>query len=220
MQREGLRVYSDGSELEGGVGAAAVLFDEWTQKWTSLRLHLGPAEEHTVYEAETVGAVLGTKLIRQSRRGRRVAKSAIEGTLVRESRPGHYLTDILHSSVAATRKKHRDLELTLRWVPGHQDVAGNEQADTEAKLAAAGDSSSIRLLPTALRRTLPVSHSKAKQVYNKEMERQTAGRRRSEARKCGGSTLRCPPCVFKNWSRRSLGATLHYWFNYVQVMHR
>ena len=51
-RREGLRVYSDGSELEGGVGAAAVLLNKRTQEWMSLRLFLGPAEQHTVYEAE------------------------------------------------------------------------------------------------------------------------------------------------------------------------
>ena len=74
-QREGLRVYSDGSELEGGVGAAAVLFNERTREWTSLRLFLGPAEQHTVYEAETVGAVLGTELVKRSRRRDRVAST-------------------------------------------------------------------------------------------------------------------------------------------------
>ncbi|RPD64530.1 hypothetical protein L227DRAFT_469172, partial [Lentinus tigrinus ALCF2SS1-6] len=72
--------------------------------------------------------------------------------------------------------------LTLRWVPGHQDIAGNEQADCEAKLAATGDSSSIRLLPAALRRPLPVSLPKAKQVYNKRLEQQAADRWRASQR--------------------------------------
>ncbi len=187
-QREGIRVYSDGSELEGGVGAAAVLFNERTRGWKSLRLHLGPAEEHTVYEAETVGAVLGVELVRRERRVGRVAsvaldgKSAIEGSLLRESRPSHYLTDLLHASVAAVKRQYRGLELTLRWVPGHQDIAGNEQADSEAKLAASGDSSSVRLVPAALRRPLPVSISKAKQVYNKKLGVQAAEQWRASKR--------------------------------------
>ena len=187
-RREGLRVYSDGSELEGGVGAAAVLYNEQTKKWTALRLFLGPAEEHTVYEAETVGAVLGTELVRRSRRAGRTAsvaldgKSAIEGSLVRESRPGHYLTDLLHSSTEATTRQHKELALTIRWVPGHQDITGNEQADAEAKLAALGESSSVRLLPPPLRRELPVSLPKAKQVYNKKLEAQAAERWRASKR--------------------------------------
>ena len=109
-------------------------------------------------------------------------KSAIEGTLVRESRPGHYLTDLLHSRIAAVKKRRAGLEFTLRWVPGHQEVTGNEQADTEAKLAATGDSSSIRLLPPTLRKTLPVSLPKAKQVYNKALETQAAERWRTSKR--------------------------------------
>ncbi|RDX40672.1 hypothetical protein OH76DRAFT_1327640, partial [Lentinus brumalis] len=93
-------------------------------------------------EAEMVGAVLGAELVRRERRVGRVAsvaldgKSAIEGSLVRESRPGQYLADMLHSSIAAVKRQHSNLEITLRWVPGHQDIAGNEQADCEAKLAA------------------------------------------------------------------------------------
>ena len=124
--------------------------------------------------------MLGSELVKRSRRRDRVAsvaldgKSAIEGTLVRESRPGHYLTDHLHSRIEAVKKRCTSLEFTLRWVPGHQDVAGNEQADIEAKLAAAGDSSSVRLLPPALRKTLPFSLPKAKQVYNKTLETQAA----------------------------------------------
>lgn len=93
LQREDLRVYSEGSELDGGFdGAAVVLFNERTHEWTSLCLHLGPAEKHTVYEAETMCVVPGNlELIRRSRQGGRVAsvvldrKSGIEGTPVRES---------------------------------------------------------------------------------------------------------------------------------------
>ena len=166
-RRDGLRVYSDGSEMEGGVGAAAVLFNERTRKWNALRLYLGPAEEHTVYEAETVGAILGTELVRKSRKVGRTAsvaldgKSAIEGSLVRESRPGHYLTDLLHSSIATTKKRHTTAALTLRWVPGHQDIQGNQQADAEAKLAALGESSSIRGFLTSDHHQLGFSHAPA-----------------------------------------------------------
>ncbi|RDX41824.1 hypothetical protein OH76DRAFT_1319446, partial [Lentinus brumalis] len=83
--------------------------------------------------------------------------------------------------------------MTLRWVPGHQDIAGNERADCEAKLAASGESSSICLLPAALRRPLPVSLPKAKQVYNKKLEKQAA--ERWQASKRGMKLRRVDPAL-------------------------
>jgi len=48
-----IRIYSDESDTNGGVGAAAVLYRNGTQQRT-LRYHLGTSEQHTVYEAELV----------------------------------------------------------------------------------------------------------------------------------------------------------------------
>ena len=57
-----VRIYSDGSLYEGGVGASAVLYlGNRFQK--SLTYHLGPEHHHTVYEAEIVGLLLGTHLL-------------------------------------------------------------------------------------------------------------------------------------------------------------
>ncbi|KAJ6578611.1 hypothetical protein B0H10DRAFT_1692727, partial [Mycena sp. CBHHK59/15] len=53
--------------------------------------------------------------------------------------------------------------LTIRWTPGHVDVAGNERADTEAKRAAQEGSSARKELPHALRQRLPRSKAAARQ---------------------------------------------------------
>ena len=105
--------------------AAAVLFNERAWEWTSLGLFLGLAEQHTFYEAETAGAVLGSELVKRSRRRDNVVSVARA-----PSSASHALdTALLHSRIAAVKKKHAGLEITVRW---HQDVAGNEQVDTEA----------------------------------------------------------------------------------------
>ncbi|KAI0258119.1 hypothetical protein BC834DRAFT_801889, partial [Gloeopeniophorella convolvens] len=56
--------------------------------------------------------------------------------------------------------------LTLRWTAGHSDIAGNEQVDADAKMAAAGTTSKRLHLPPCLRKSLPQSASAIKQAAN------------------------------------------------------
>src|SRR5687768_9341474 len=57
------RIYTDGSGMDGKVGAAAVLF-KGKRKTKSLRYLLGSDGKHTVYEGEGVGMLLGLELLR------------------------------------------------------------------------------------------------------------------------------------------------------------
>ena len=57
-----VKVFTDGSGMEGKIGAVAVLYRNGRMK-TKLWYKLGAQQHHTVYEGEGVGAVLGTKLI-------------------------------------------------------------------------------------------------------------------------------------------------------------
>jgi hypothetical protein len=57
-----VKVFTDGSGMEGKIGAAAVLYRNGRAK-TELRYKLGAQRHHTVYEGEGIGAILGTKLI-------------------------------------------------------------------------------------------------------------------------------------------------------------
>jgi ribonuclease HI len=52
-------------------------------------------------------------------------------------------------------KKHKGMQLTLRWVPGYKGVAGNEEADQVAKLAIEEESSLRGELPALLCKGLP-----------------------------------------------------------------
>ena len=57
-----VRIYSDGSGFEGRIGAAALLYIK-ERLVKVLRVYLGTSQEHTVYEAEGVGLVLGMHLL-------------------------------------------------------------------------------------------------------------------------------------------------------------
>jgi hypothetical protein len=57
-----IKIFTDGSGMEGKIGAAAALYRNNHLKST-LRHKLGLQRHHTVYEGEGVGLLLGTKLM-------------------------------------------------------------------------------------------------------------------------------------------------------------
>lgn len=167
ISQRGTRIYTDGSDVDGGVGAAAVLYRG--NRRIVLRHYLGPSTSHTVYEAELVGIILGLELARTENThigGISVAldnQAAVSACRSRSPGPGSYLVEHIHSLKREVRRRHIDLRITIRWVPGHVDVEGNEDADDEAKAAAHGDGSRRALLPACLRKSLPHSVSRLKQ---------------------------------------------------------
>ena len=56
------KVYCNGSLLEGGVGATAILYKNNRILKVS-RAYLGKDEEHTIYKAELVGVLLALSLL-------------------------------------------------------------------------------------------------------------------------------------------------------------
>lgn len=128
-----------------------------------LRYHLGPSTEHTVYEAEVVGALLALQLIRTGRRpGARISirmdnVAVIQASTLRTSASGRYLTDLFHKRVRDLHRLTPGLKLTLRWTPGHEGIEGKERADEEAKLAAKGQTGPAAELTRELKRKLQAS---------------------------------------------------------------
>ena len=172
--RNAYRVYTDGSDIDGGVGAAAILYAPRSSTPKILRLHLGPSTRHTVYEAEVVATIMGLELLRAESACRSDASiardnmAAIQASTSRAPGPGRYLTDIFHSilrSVKAVRTRS-SLTLILRWVPGHCDIVVNEAADAAAKEAAGGESSPRDRLLKELRKTLLMSATQARGTFN------------------------------------------------------
>lgn len=166
--REHIRVYADGSGLDGHIGAAAAIFIRGKDtKW--LLYHLGTDREHIVYEGEAVGVLLGLHLLDD------LSSNELEHEIViavdnqaillsfakRKADSGQHLVDEIIRLAEKLKKKaaSKDFQLTLRWVPGHMDVQGNETVDELAKRAAHGESSDKTLLPVYLRKPLPQNSS-------------------------------------------------------------
>jgi len=156
---EAIQVFTDGSAMEGKVGAAATLLREGSPPHT-LHLHLGPDSEHTVHKAELVGILLGLHLIATERKGGTSTAIGMDNQAVLEAfhldlrKPGHHLTreSMKVAYQIQNRRRKSKYLLTLRWMAGHEGIAGNEIVDQEAKKAAGGHSSDTTLLPSYLRK--------------------------------------------------------------------
>jgi len=163
--RDSVRVYTDGSGLGGEIGAAAVLYRGETEKGQK-RYHLGTIEEHTVYEGECMRVLLGLELMKQQRNIRNVnmyidSQAVIQAATSNKPAPGHYLLDEVHKQYCIVRKMHGNMDMIVRWSPGHSGIPGNEAADKAAREAAEGNTTTMRHLPRLLKNGLPHSRSAA-----------------------------------------------------------
>ena len=106
-----IRVYSDGSGYEGGVGAAAVLYRGFRLMKT-LWCYLGTLDEHTVYEGKCVAMMLGLELIRREMGWVLEVtmgvdnQAAIMGTGMGKPAPGSYIVDKIHASYQRVTERH------------------------------------------------------------------------------------------------------------------
>jgi ribonuclease HI len=162
--------------FEGGVGAAASLYrGKVLQK--SLTFHLGSDLDHTAYEAEIVGLILGAHLL-NTLSCRLIcpaiclnSQASIHALDNLKPHPAHYLIDLFHDATKALKKKEQTkhncdsepLTLHIVWTPGHEGIPENELVDSLAKEAATGKSSPARSLPPSLCKPLPHSTSAIKQ---------------------------------------------------------
>jgi ribonuclease HI len=152
--RERIQVYTDGSVIDGGVGAAA---DLWIGRSRDLevRRHLGEGRHFTIFEAELMAIAIALGILIRRRIDEPVmigvdSQAAIKALLHRRPGVAGYLADAIHRRVAEARSKHAGLEITLRWVPAHQGMLRNELIDKGAKAAARGESTEQTFLTKKL----------------------------------------------------------------------
>jgi ribonuclease HI len=149
-----IKIFTDGSGFENGVGAAAILYKHGRRK-RSLKLHLGSANKQVVYGGEAAALSLAARLVNDKQSCVHEVmigtdnQAAIRATETHDPTAGHYLTDIFHSELTKARRKHGNFRCTIRWTPGHYEIEGNEEADEAAKAAARGESSCDAHLPPA-----------------------------------------------------------------------
>ncbi|KAJ7168172.1 ribonuclease H-like domain-containing protein, partial [Mycena crocata] len=158
----------DGSGIDGKIGASAVLYRDGVEV-RACRKRLGSARKHTVYEGEGVGGNLGLGLLWAERHIEGNVTIAVDSTPAIDAtqnvrpNPSHWIWDLWHKHARMVQRKHPNIQITIRWTPGHRDIEGNERADVEAKKAAQEASSESTSIPPAFRTRLPWSRSAVQQ---------------------------------------------------------
>jgi Ribonuclease HI len=181
------RVFTDGSGLTGLVGASAVdpLSADCMQR------HLGSLEHSNVYAAELTGIEMGLEQLVNRRQDEDKVRelvifsdsqAAIKSVQNPKRPSGQYVLGSIYDHVRAIRSRQTPTSITLRWIPAHVGVSGNEAADGAAKSAAlwgagggsdkvAGDGADqpfIRLASAAKRNT----RKRINQRWKKQWERE------------------------------------------------
>ena len=167
-------VYTDGSGYQGGIGAAAEIYKNGELVQSS-KYHLGSDFEHTVFEGELVGILMGLGLILQVNTSDLTvigvdSQAAIRATSNSTTGSGSYILTAIHNRMQHIRSLHPRIRITIQWVPGHVGIRGNEQVDLTAKSAAVGNSDLSEPLPlpliTSNHNRLPISKSALSASFN------------------------------------------------------
>jgi hypothetical protein len=120
--------------------------------------------------------ILGLKLIREKQYPNRTIPMVVDNTsaiTVMHSiklGPGHYLWDLFHLWLQMVSDRHQDMDLLIRWTPGHISIKGNKEANKEAKMAAKHGSSPNQKLPSQLWKMLPCRKSAVQQAYHTKLK--------------------------------------------------
>ena len=161
-----IKIFTDGSACEGGVGASAVMYETNQEGFTARKYHLGSEQDHTSYEAdsELAGALMAVHLAAKTPPNSTVSiyvdnQSTLKAIISPPAGPAAHFIEALNESMKLITLKRPVLakRITFHWISSHSGVEGNEAADRLAKEAAAGDSSPTHLLPDLLTKPLPRS---------------------------------------------------------------
>lgn len=139
-------IYTDGSGIDGHIGAAAVSL----QTACISRRYLRTDDEHNVYIAEIAGLELATEIARATPLSFTKcviymdSQAAIRGVNKpsKQSGQANLISAIINLQLLSDE---RQMATEIRWVPSHEDVDGNEKADKAAKEAAQSQGNDLHI---------------------------------------------------------------------------
>jgi ribonuclease HI len=133
-------IYTDGSGIDGQIGAAAVC--QTTSESVTRKQYIGTESSHNVYAAELAAIKLAVDIVQAAPRtyDKCVIYTDSQPAIKATAKPGQQSGQSILTSVIdafeTLQDQQSDIEISLVWVPGHMNIAGNEEADKAAKEAA------------------------------------------------------------------------------------
>ncbi|KAJ9480553.1 hypothetical protein VN97_g13002, partial [Penicillium thymicola] len=181
-------IFTDGSGFAGHIGASTASLQN---RVTSQRRYLGTESQSTVYAAELSGIEMVLAKTRTDEgQAREViifsdSQAAIQAVQNPRRPSGQYVLTAIYNHVRAIRSRKQGntseapTNITIRWIPAHVGVDGNEFADREAKSAAllgtgmgvaTGADNPIIRLAAATKRAV---RQRIRERWEKQWERET-----------------------------------------------
>ena len=133
-----LRIYTDGSGINGHIGVAVHCpeLNETRQRY------LGTEKEQNVYAAELTAIDIGIKMSVEAPMEFTEtiiyadSQAAIKATCKPGKQSGQHIIHRTLENIDNHKKQRRNHGISLVWIPGHHGIEGNEVADKAAKEAA------------------------------------------------------------------------------------
>jgi ribonuclease HI len=157
-------IYTDGSGIDGNIGAAAVCPTTATTHYQ----YLGKETSYNVSAAELYAIKLATDIVKNTLEYTKcILYTDNQAAITAIVKPGQQseqsiILSIL-DAIEELQQQRPGFAMSIVWTPGHENIPGNEQADGEAKKAA----------QTNGRQTTPFMHSAMKSARNTAIHKST-----------------------------------------------